>query len=581
MTGLLDVGHCIIGCGRTSALAIWHQKIGVLSVAYSPNGDWIAFGFWDGTVEIRDAHTGLLTLGPVQCHDSWVFSITFSPDSSKFATGSWCWTTRVWDAVDGTPIGDPFLGHTSLITSAAFSPNGTIIIPTAWDLTVRTSDLSNGKMVIGDLVVDLRLPVVFSPDGSRIAIRSADEDVLLWAMEAPLLPVATLKGHTLPVTALVFSPDSRRLVSGSNDGFIRIWDVAERTLLRAIDCCTHIQSLTNPTELSRINADIASVDVSPKGKWIVTGSADETVRVWDIDDGTLVAGPFTGHWGFSLLVSFSPDGARVASCAEDRSIRLWSVREGMLASTHDSRMFDITSITFSPSGSRIYTTSPYGVSLWNANDGSLVSNVTSARPRSACSLPISHDGTRIAVFLEDHSVQVISIKDRSRIAGPFRGHTALATCAAFSADGLHLVTGSEDCTLRMWSFRDGGSVAGPFVGHTKTIVRVSVSRDGSRVASYSLDGTIRVWNTRSNAMKVDVGSSSLSEGHSEVLGGWTAQEDGWVTNGEGQLLFWIPLDFPCKLVPETEVVITQFGSFSVPKHKLLVGEAWKQCYVID
>ncbi|KAG2339592.1 hypothetical protein BDR05DRAFT_938889 [Suillus weaverae] len=118
-----------------------------------------------------------------------------------------------------------------------------------------------------------------------------------------------LRGHTDAVWSVSFSPDGTRIVSGSGDKSVRLWDAATGQPVG--------EPLRGHTGL------VWSVSFSPDGTRIVTGSEDKTVRLWDAAMGQPVGEPLWGHTDEVLSVSFSPDGTRIVSGSGDKTVRLW------------------------------------------------------------------------------------------------------------------------------------------------------------------------------------------------------------------------------------------------------------------
>src|SRR6266576_4641246 len=119
-----------------------------------------------------------------------------------------------------------------------------------------------------------------------------------------------LCGHSYVISSVAFSPDGKRIVSGSYDDTIRLWDAETGEALRA------------PLE----GQDrVTSVSFSPDGKYIVSGSDDKTIRLWDAETGESLRAPLGKHQGGVMSVAFSPDGKHIVSGSYDNTIQLWDV----------------------------------------------------------------------------------------------------------------------------------------------------------------------------------------------------------------------------------------------------------------
>jgi WD40 repeat protein len=151
----------------------------VTSVAYSPNGKYIASGSDDGTVRVWDATTATLR-HTLTGHDSRVTSVSFSPDGKYIASGSYDWTVRVWDATTAT-LRHTLTGHDSLVTSVSFSPDGKYIASGSNDGTVRVWDATTATLRHTLTGHDAGVgSVSFSPDGKHIVSRSHDGTTIIW-----------------------------------------------------------------------------------------------------------------------------------------------------------------------------------------------------------------------------------------------------------------------------------------------------------------------------------------------------------------------------------------------------------------
>ena len=135
-----------------------------------------------------------------------------------------------------------------------------------------------------------------------------------------------LEGHTASVKSVTFSPDGHRIVSGSDDGTIRVWDAETGEVVAG--------PFNGHSDL------VSSVAFSPDGHRIVSGSYDKTVRVWDAETGEVVEGPFNGHIKAAHSVAFSPDGHRIVSGSYDKTIRGWDamIQDSTVSSSYKPRI---------------------------------------------------------------------------------------------------------------------------------------------------------------------------------------------------------------------------------------------------
>jgi len=158
-----------------------------------------------------------------------------------------------------------------------------------------------------------------------------------------------LRGHTSYVTSVAVNGNT--VVSGSADRTVRVWDLSDGTLLRTLTASSCAGA--------GHTACVASVAISPDGDRIVSGSADGTIKVWNPSDGTLLrtlpvpGGGDAAHTGGVRSVAISPDGNRIASGGLDATIKLWSLTEGSLEKTLAAHGNTVWSVAISSDGGSI------------------------------------------------------------------------------------------------------------------------------------------------------------------------------------------------------------------------------------
>jgi uncharacterized protein with WD repeat len=160
----------------------------------------------------------------------------------------------------------------------------------------------------------------------------------------------TLEGHLGWVSSVAFSPDSKQVVSGSGDNTVRIWDAVTGAALQTLE--GH-------------SGSVNSVAFSPDGKQVVSGSGNNIVRLWDAITGATLQ-TLEGHSDWVSSVTFSPDGKQVMSGSGDKTVRLWDAVTGAALQTLKGHSDSVYSVSFSPDGKQVVSGSGNKtVRLWD------------------------------------------------------------------------------------------------------------------------------------------------------------------------------------------------------------------------
>jgi len=383
-----------------------------------------------------------------------------------------------------------------------------------------------------------------------------------------------LEGHNNWVLSVAFSPDGRRLVSGSADTKLILWDVTAGEAIGA--------------PLSGHTSSVQSVAFSPDGTLIASAGPDTQILLWDASTGERIGEPLKGHVGLITCVAFSPDGTRLASSSDDGTIRIWdvstqeqldfvsfNVSTWSLAWSPDGsflvsggvdstvRIWDaetlkgvralrghnglIRSVAWSPDSQFLASSSVVGeegqgwgeVFLWDAISGELIARPLRENSQPARTVAFNPSGTILAVGRDDGTITLWDTRNELALGSPLTGHDKRVYSLAFSPDGRYMASGSVDQTVILWdlfaptrsiAFSPGGefmavsegaviSIWDPadnttpvaiLSGHTDDVLVLTFDPDGSLLASAGRDDTIRLWDVRSGE---EIGSPLV--GHSD------------------------------------------------------------------
>ena len=385
---------------------------GINALAFSPDGTQLANGSTDGTVQLWNTKTGEPLTTRITGHTEWVKAVAFSKDSSTLAGVAFNGVITFWDVKTAQKTTRQIAGHRDWLATLAFSPDGTKLASigaesnmvigfgsvTYPDSLIRLTDVSTGHEVATLKDKKGASNLAFSPDGKTVAFGNHDE-IRLWNTKTGSvldIPLPDLKNNApdglLPsISVLMFSPDGKKLVSGTMEGNIQMWDTetgiglislveqdpdnVKYGVKAAADAGPDATVTTTifPDATVTYREPITVLAFSPNGKLFAAGSQKQ-IRLWNMG---------TGNWGKGITsidnrkdgrevfhgaeaLVFAPDNTTLINGDGNGRLQLWDITTGNKIITLNGHTVQVETLHFSPDGNTLVSAAQDGtILLWD------------------------------------------------------------------------------------------------------------------------------------------------------------------------------------------------------------------------
>lgn len=436
----------------------------VTAIAFSPDGKRLLSAGHDATkLYLWDLASG-------QALRSWeaqpqIAALVFSADGKLAASAGADFKIQLWEVATGRLL-HTFAGHAEKVTGLAFSSDSRRVFSSSYDGTLGVWNAAGGGLLATMFARESGDWLTVTPEGFFDASSPAVAGGVLTAVSGfdtfsidPLL--ASLHRPDLVREKLAGDPASKVSAAAAALDLKTLLAKAHKTGLPAAPQAEAAPPAALPVNVVQQvghSRPLEALAYSPNGRFVASGSDDNTVKLWDVETGREMR-TFAGHTKPVKAVAFSRDGRFLASGSEDATLMLWDLTAGKVVRTFTGHSDAITAVAFSPDGRFLLSGADALGALSNAG----------------------------AVG----QVKLWAIST-GRAVRTFNGHSGGVRTVAFSPDGRLALSGGDDKRVKLWDLAAGQEVRS-FLQHSGPIKAVAFSPDGRLALSGSADKTMKLW----------------------------------------------------------------------------------------
>lgn len=473
------------------------------SGAITRDGKTAYIGSFDRTVVAWDLET-MTRRFVIRDHDSSVHHVSLSPDDRLLLTSENDSLVHVRDAVTGARLHSIRLPQDAKASQAYFAPDGRTIVTSSFDGVLRIWHATSGALLTSvDAVPAGQLfGNAVRPDGKQVVTIGISGSVRVWSLAAaPGYRIFQADDDRAPVMPSVISGDGTRVVTGTGEGVVSVWDARTAERIARVQVHGNVHSLASNSDASRV---------------LSAGDLPQALppALWETSTGGRVA-DVVGHAPNRMIhnVDVSADGTTMATVSYDGSLRFFDAEDlRPLGSVIIDDKVKLTSVAFRPDGREAAVSNADGKVMLIDRESGQVTRTIEAHPTWIQDLIYSRDGARLlSVGRQDQTAKIWD-PATGALQRTLRGHHKSQLFRGdFSPDGRYVATASADRTAILWDAATG-EVVRTIAGPTYTAV---FSPDGSELLTTGSGGYVVVWDT------------ALDERTPEQLAAFVAQRSPW------------------------------------------------------
>ena len=476
---------------------------GVRSISFSPDNSILASGHFDCKVRLWDVRDikNVELLCTLEEHTEWLLSVKFSNDGKLLASAGGDNKIILWDA-ETYKLKYKLEGHSNTVLSSSFNCDDSVIVTCGHDGKIKLWDTESGTL-IKTLHSDSSTvwSVAFDEkDPDKLISGHDDGKIKVWNIRNKN-PLNILQGHTSFISKIIW--DQKLIVSGSDDGTIRLWTNPEG------QCLITLRGYSNKTW---------SIKFSPSTQILVSSHEDKCVRLWELKNGNYeYKKSLIGHLSKVYAVDISRDGRTIVSASFDKTIKVWDSLSGTCIQTLKGHTKWVVAVALSPDGRTIASGSDdKKVMIWDCATGQL-RHILEGHTSLITSLTFSADGKMLASCNPSHTVgesQIIlwNVSSGKRINTNVDFCSSLMSIAFSRIDKNIFATGHGNSEIILWKIKETKSVQKniqeiecikSLKAHSKAITSICFHPTNELVlASASTDNTVGIWNIETGNCKI-------------------------------------------------------------------------------
>ncbi len=536
------------------------------AIGYNPDGSLIATGSLDKTIKIWDVSRNMeiRTLGG---NDGRISMVQFHPTKNLLLSKADDNQIKIWNLENGEEIfkqtvysydrdatfceGGDYVGYMGddynyhlydytaqkeissfpmgLVMKAGVTPGGGKVIVFDVKRTLHIFDSKTGSELASFPSVKEKVPMtnlVVSPDSKYLAIGFNDNIIRVYDLQSNS-EYAVIKSHSNVLIDLVFTSDSKTLISLSHDRTIKGFNLKtkkesfstatdimgaqclgihpkENVFIAGSDYKIKIYKSTNGKELNTIEAhakQVVNMAYDQRGKYLATTHTDINIKIWDLEQNKLdkvLQGFFP--------VAFSNDGRHLVSSGNNLKLWIWDMVTGEKIKEIDTENELVQSICFSHNGKYVAAVGYLGViKLFDIKSGKLIKKFT-GHVGGVLSITFSPDDKLMATGGHDQSIRIWDVEAGTETQKLMDHQIAIGE-VSFSPDGKWLASGGWDSKIRLWN-TSTWTLANTLEGHKNKVNSVCFNADGTLLASAAgnstvaeADNSIKIWDVASGTEK--------------------------------------------------------------------------------